>query len=164
MITVRIAGPRDVPVIDFILGESYPRLMSAAYARALLAEALPMMVRANLRLLESGTYYLAEADGQPAGCGGWTFDEPGTGALESGTAHIRHFGVRPFWTGKGVGRLVYQQCEDAARAAGARRFMCFSSLNAEPFYRALGFRAEGPIDVAMGPTVRLPSILMSRQV
>ena len=164
MIAVRTAWPRDAPAIDFILRESYTRLMADAYAPALLAEALPMMVRSNPRLLASGTYYLAEADGEPAGCGGWTFEEPGTGALEAGTAHVRHFGVRPNWTGKGVGRALYLRCEAEARAAGAARFVCFSSLNGEPFYRVLGFASEGRIDVAMGPAISLPSIRMSRSI
>ncbi|MGE0667263.1 MAG: GNAT family N-acetyltransferase [Sphingomonadales bacterium] len=164
MITVRVAVPRDVPAVDFILGESYPRLMAGAYEPSLLAEALPMMVRANLGLLASGTYYLAEADGAPAGCGGWTFEEPGTGALEPGTAHIRHFAVRPSWTGRGVGRLLYRQCERAARAAGARRFVCFSSLNGKAFYRALGFEGERVVEIAMGPAVRLPSVIMHREI
>ncbi len=164
MIQVRVAGIEDVAAVNFILRESYTALMADAYQPALLEEALPMMVRANPRLLASGTYYLAEADGEPAGCGGWTFDEPGTGTLEPGTAHIRHFGVRPSWIAKGIGRRLYMRCEADARAAGARRFVCFSSLNGEPFYRALGFERQARIEVPMGPTVRLPSILMSRPI
>lgn len=164
MIGVRVAGPGDVAAIDTILQKSYPALMASVYEPALLARALPLMVKANPRLLASGTYYLAEAESEPAGCGGWTFDEPGTGALEPGIAHIRHFGVRPDCTGKGVGRRLYQRCEADARAAGASRFMCFASLNGEAFYRALGFASERAVDVPMGPGLAFPSILMSRSI
>lgn len=164
MIAVRVAGLDDTHAVDGILQDSYPTLMAAAYESVLLARALPLMVRPNPRLLASGTYYLAEAEGAPVGCGGWTFDEPGTGTLEPGTAHIRHFGVRSGWTGKGVGRQLYRRCEADAGAAGATRFLCYSSLNGEPFYRALGFATERLVDVPMGPDLGLPSVLMSRRI
>lgn len=164
MIAVRIARPGDAALVDLVLQESYPALMAGAYEPELLARALPVMVRSNPKLLASDSFYLAESGGEPVGCGGWTFDEPGTGVFESGTAHIRHFGVRPGWTGKGAGRLLYERCEIDARAAGARRFVCFSSLNGEPFYRAVGFISERVIDVSMGPDVGLPSILMTRTI
>ena len=51
--------------------------------------------------------------------------------------------VHPEWTGRGIGRLLYRHCERAARERGARRFEVFSSLNAERFYRALGFEPTG---------------------
>lgn len=164
MISLRVAGPDDAPAVDGVLQDSYPTLMAAAYEPDLLARALPLMVRSNPRLLTSGTYYLAEAEGEPVGCGGWTFDEPGTGNIDPGTAHIRHFGVRPGWTGKGVGRQLYRRCEADAGAAGASRFLCYSSLNGEPFYRALGFVAERRFIVPMGPDLGFPSALMSRAI
>jgi hypothetical protein len=37
---------------------------------------------------------------------------------------------------------------------------CFSTLNAEPFYRASGFDAVGLIDVPMGPSLTFPGVLM----
>jgi N-acetylglutamate synthase-like GNAT family acetyltransferase len=164
LIAVRVAEQGDAALVDLVLQESYPALMAGAYEPDLLARALPMMVRSNPRLLASGSFYLAESGGEPVGCGGWTFDEPGSGILESGTAHIRHFGVRPGWTGKGAGRLLYERCEADARAAGAKRFLCLSSLNGEPFYRALGFNADGAVDIQMGPDVSLPSVVMSRPI
>ncbi|MEN3974184.1 GNAT family N-acetyltransferase [Emcibacter sp. SYSU 3D8] len=164
MIAVRVAGPDDAPAVDGILQDSYPTLMAPAYEPALLAPALALMIKANSRLLASGTFYLAEAGGEPVGCGGWTFDEPGTGIIKEGAAHIRHFGVRADWTGRGVGRRLYGRCEMDAGAAGANRFLCFSSLNGEPFYLALGFKTEERIDVPLGPNLSLPGILMSRSI
>jgi GNAT superfamily N-acetyltransferase len=164
VISVRVAGPDDVPAVEGILQDSYPTLMADAYEPALLARALTLMVTANPRLLASGTYNLAEEGGESVGCGGWTFDEPGTGEIDPGTAHVRHFGVRSGWTGKSVGRQLYRRCEADAGAAGATRFLCYSSLNGEPFYRALGFVAERRFDVPMEPDLGFPSVLMSRTI
>lgn len=150
--------------IGRVLAASYPALMAGAYDRDLLARALPLMTRAQPRLVGSGTYYVAEADGAIVGCGGWSREPPGAPAGAEGIAHIRHFAVSPGWIGRGVGRAIYRRCEECARAAGIRVFECYSSLNGEPFYLALGFTRLAAIEVPMGPTTRLPSIHMRRAI
>jgi GNAT superfamily N-acetyltransferase len=148
-----------------VLAASYPALMGPAYDALLLARTLPLMTRANPSLLASGTYYLAlDESGAPAGCGGWSAVAPGSDVREPGIAHIRHFGTHPDWTGRGVGRALFERCEADAGAAGFSRFTCFASLNGEGFYQALGFAALGPIEVRMGPDILFPSILMTRGI
>ena len=159
---VRVAGPEDADSVERVLKASYPQLMAPAYPAHLLARALPLMTRPHPRLLASGRYYLCEARGEPLGCGGWSFERPGTVETEPGVAHIRHFAVRADRTGSGVGRALYERCEAQARAAGARTFECWSSLNGEAFYAAMGFERVGPIDVPMGPDLTFPSIRMRR--
>jgi GNAT superfamily N-acetyltransferase len=163
-IAIRIATPDDAPLVRAILEDSYPALMATAYPAELLARAMPLITRPHPRLLAGGTYYLAEVDGEIAGCGGWSFWEPGGGAVETGLAHIRHFAVCESWSGRGVGRALYDRCESEARAAGADRFEVQSSLNGEAFYARLGFERIGPIDVPMGPDLVFPSILMRRSI
>ena len=164
MLQVRIAGGADAAAVEQVLLASYPVLMADAYEAALLARALPIITRANPKLLGCGTYYLAEADGGPVGCGGWTMERPGSDRIEPGLAHIRHFAVDARWTGRGVGRALYARCELAAREAGVRRFECQASLNGEVFYAALGFASAGPIGVPMRPDLTFPSILMHRPI
>jgi GNAT superfamily N-acetyltransferase len=162
---IRPATPDDRETVAGILAASYPLLMRAAYRDELLARTLPGMTRANPGLLASGTYYLAEPEpGLFAGCGGWSDHGPGGGGREPGIAHIRHFATHPDWTGRGVGRALYERCETDARAAGFVRFTCFASLNGEPFYRAVGFTAVRMIEVPMGAGVSFPSILMTREI
>lgn len=163
-ISIRVARPGDAAAVEKVLLASYPALMAGAYDAVVLARALPGMTRANPGLLASGTYYLAEAAGEAVGCGGWTLERPGTVEVEPGLAHIRHFGVDPGWTGRGVGRALYERCQAQARAAGARRFECYASLNGEAFYAAMGFTSAGPIDVPMGPNLTFPSIRMFRPI
>jgi GNAT superfamily N-acetyltransferase len=163
-ISIRVATPVDAAAVAHVLVNSYPTLMAAAYDPALLARALPLITRAHPRLLAGGSYYLAEADGHAAGCGGWSWERPGETEVETGLAHIRHFATHGDWTGRGVGRALYERCEQDARAAGANRFECYASLNGEAFYAALGFARIGAIEVAMGPGLDFPSILMQRPI
>lgn len=163
-LAVRIAGPDAAGAVTAILEASYPQLMAPAYPPELLARALPLMTRPNPRLLGSGRYYLCEAGGEPAGCGGWSTERPGPDEAQPGLAHIRHFAVRADRIGCGVGRALYDRCERDARAAGMRSFECWSSFNGEAFYAALGFDRVGVIDVDMGQGVSLPSVLMRRPI
>jgi GNAT superfamily N-acetyltransferase len=139
--------------------------MKSAYDEEALAPALDLMTKANPLLLGSGTYYLAEvATGLLVGCGGWTRERPGTKSVELGLAHVRHFAVHPDWTRCGIGRAIFTLCDRAARAAGVRAFECYSSLNAENFYRALSFVRIREMDMEFQPHVVLRGVLMRRNL
>jgi GNAT superfamily N-acetyltransferase len=160
---VRVAKPEDAPAVESVLRASYPELLARAYPAELLAVVLPIMTRANPVLLASGTYYLAEdAGGAPVGCGGWTFERPGTQtpSTDRTLAHIRHFATRADWARRGVGRALLERCEQDARARGVRRFDCLSSLAAERFYAAYGFTAVEPVTTRFGPGAQFPSTRM----
>lgn len=162
---LRVAAPEDAARVTALLEACYPLLMADGYEEAHLAVALPLMTRANPALLSSGTYYVAEAaNGQVVGCGGWTRERPGTTEVADGLAHIRHFGTHPDWLGRGVGRAIYELCEKEARAAGIQRLECYSSLNAEHFYLALGFTKAGAMEIPLDDGVGLPAVLMLRSL
>src|SRR5215217_7069480 len=134
---VRVATPDDAEPIGTLLRASYPSLMPSGYSAAVLARALPLIVRASPALLRSGTYYLAEGPGRAlAGCGGWTFERPGAAGapIDPTLGHIRHFATHPDWIRRGVGRALFDRCVADARVAGVQRFECYASLVAEPFY------------------------------
>jgi GNAT superfamily N-acetyltransferase len=163
--TVRRAMPEDESRVSELLLASYPGLMLTAYDQAILEAALPLITRANPALLSAGTYYLAVNDDDFAvGCGGWSWERPGSSEVKLELAHIRHFSTRPEWLGRGIGRQLYERCEEDARSSGVRRFECQASLNAEGFYAALGFRSVGRIEVRIGPGPMLPSVLMERAI
>jgi GNAT superfamily N-acetyltransferase len=159
-----VAGPDDAAAVRQVLEDSYPALMAGAYPPELLARALPLITRPHPQLLAGGTYYLAELEASPAGCGGWSFEAPGSELVEPGLAHIRHFAVRSGQAGRGVGRALYERCASEARAAGARRFEAQASLNGEAFYAAMGFVRIAPVSVPMAPGLSFPSILMRREI
>ena len=162
---IRVATLEDAEAVDRLLHASYPKLMASFYDGELLAPALKLMTKANPSLLTCGTYYLAELPtGLLVGCGGWTLQRPGTETVEPQVGHVRHFAVHPDWTRRGIGRAIFEFCERTARAAGVVAFECYSSLNAEKFYRALGFKRIGEMDIELKPSVALRAVLMRRDL
>jgi N-acetylglutamate synthase-like GNAT family acetyltransferase len=162
---IRPARPADTDAVSILLEASYSRLLVASYDSNILCLALPYMIKSNPALLASGTYYVAETKpGILIGCGGWTAAKPGSGEITEGEAHIRHFAIHPKWTRRGIGTSLLARCISDARSLGISKLHCFSTLNAEPFYKASGFDTVGSIDVPMGPTITFPAVLMKCEI
>ena len=160
---IRVAGPPDLDAVGALLVASYSCLLATRYPSDVLQRALPFMTKAQPALLASGSYYVAEnGAGDLVGCGGWTTARPGTGEVIQGEAHIRHFATHPDWVRRGVASSLLSLCLRDAQLVGIRKLHCFSTLNAEGFYRASGFETTGSIDVPMGPILKFPGVLMTR--
>jgi N-acetylglutamate synthase-like GNAT family acetyltransferase len=163
--TIRTATNQDDVQISTLLRASYPELMRTHYESEILELALPIMTRANPALLASGSYNLAETEDRTiVGCGGWTMERPGIGEIVERLAHLRHFATHPEFTGNGVGRAVYETCEKDAKRAGVDRLECYASLNAQSFYKALGFEPIELIEVRLRCDFMFESMLMTREI
>lgn len=162
---LRTARPEDQAMVSVLLGLSYTALMADAYPADLLAAALPAITKANPTLLASGRYaVIADETGRLTACGGWSLERPGSGEVIAGLAHLRHFAVHPEAVRRGLGRRLYEWCANAARLAGMTTFECHASLNAEGFYRALGFTRSGEMSLRLTAGVALPAIKMRREI
>jgi predicted N-acetyltransferase YhbS len=62
------------------------------------------------------------------------------GEARSPTARVFGVFVRPMFTGEGIGRRMVGYVEEEARAAGYPALESVATLNAAPFFEALGFR------------------------
>lgn len=163
--SVRVANAGDNKSVSGLLSASYPVLLAQDYDPGLLSAALPLMTNANLRLLASGTYYVAvTSSGAIIGCGGWTAEAPGGGESTPGVGHIRHFAVHPDWTRRGVGLALLNRCIEDAQSRSVGMLECFSTLTAESFYRSAGFVAVGAIAMRLSPAVAFPGLLMRRSL
>lgn len=155
---VRPTVASDLAAVDALLARSYPRLLKADYPPSVLVTALPLISRANPALLACGTYYLAEDNaGAVIGAGGWTRDRK-----DPELGHIRHVVSDDRALRRGVGRAILSRVFATARAAGCRRLECWSTRTAEPFYTAMGFSAQGPMEVPLAPGITFPAIRMTR--
>lgn len=162
---LRTASSDDRAAVSDLLGLSYRVLMAGAYPADLLAQALPMITKANPVLLASGRYaVIADDAGRLLACGGWSLERPGSGDVVEGLAHIRHFAVHPDAVRRGLGRQLYQWCEDAARIQRMTQFECHASLNAEGFYRRLGFKRGRELSLRLNASVMLPAIEMTKRL
>lgn len=150
MPSIRVAGPEDADAVSRLLLASYSAMLPSAYPVDLLARILPVMTRAQPALLASGRSFLAERDGEIVGYGGWSAEEPGSREVRSGLGHLRHFAVHPTSARQGVARGIVQACAGQALADDRRHWRVLASLNAVPFYRALGLEALRQDTMRMG--------------
>ena len=129
----------------------------------------------DTQLIDDGTYFVVEAAGELAGCGGWSRratlyggdQSPGrsTALLDPAkdAARVRAMYTHPRHTRKGVGRLILSLCENAARAEGFTRVELMATLAGVPLYRACGYIAcEDVVDDRGG--VGVPLMRMRKQL
>jgi|SRR5581483_3664813 GNAT superfamily N-acetyltransferase len=93
----------------------------------------------DTQLIDDGTYFIVEVNGQLAGCGGWSRratmyggdQTPGRSAAlldpTKDAARIRAMYTHPNHTRKGIGRLIISLCEEAAKAVTQREPFMLSS-------------------------------------
>jgi GNAT superfamily N-acetyltransferase len=157
----RVAAPSDEVSISGLLSRSYSALLPQAYSTELLNAALPLITKAQPELLRSGTYYVAETNsGKLVGAGGWTKHSPTGRDNTPMNGNIRHFGTDPEYTGIGVARALMDSCIEAARSAGLLELNCYSTLNAEAFYKSCGFITKEPNMIELPGGVQFPSVRM----
>ncbi len=105
----------------------------------------------DTQLIEDGTYFVAEANGQLVGCGGWSKrktlfgGDPHTardaGLLDPATepAKIRAFFIHPAWARQGIARAILERCEAEARASGFHSLELMATLPGVRLYAACGY-------------------------
>ena len=161
----RIATPGDEILVSRLLLASYTELMAGGYEAAVLAAALPRLVRANPSLLGSGTFYVVDGPGASIiGCGGWTLADPATKLESQGLAHVRHFATHPNFVRQGIGRLIYSKCAEAATLAGVTKFQAYASLNAVQFYNSVGLVLIRAFELSLGGDIKFPAALMQGNI
>jgi GNAT superfamily N-acetyltransferase len=125
------------------------------------------------QLVEDGTYFVIEEDGELAACGGWSRrDKLFTGNAAAGgarllvpgaePARVRAMFVSPRWARRGLGRRILGACEGAARAAGFTEVELMGTLPGVPLYEVAGYRAVEPFDVVLPDGTPLPCIRMRK--
>jgi len=161
---LRRSTPADLAALDALYARSYPALLKADYPPSVLVTALPLIARAQPKLLASGTFWVAESRGSILGAGGWTWAAPQGGPSPIHRAHVRHVVTDRDALRRGVGRAIMEQIDADARRAGARMLEAQSTLTAVPFYRALGFRELGPVVIQLRPGIELPAARMQNRL
>jgi GNAT superfamily N-acetyltransferase len=110
-----------------------------------------------------------------AGCGGWSKrktlygGDRWTGREDSlldpsrDAAKIRAFFIHPAWARRGVGTLILEACEAAARAAGFTRYEMGATLTGAKLFGVKGYVAVKRIEVPLGNGELLPVIHMEKR-
>lgn len=150
-VTVRVATMADVPALNALIVASVRQLSVGYYSPEQIDAALQAVFGVDTQLVADETYYVIDGEDGPAAAGGWSGRKTLYGGdqtkhatdprLDPATdpARIRAFFVHPAYARRGLARRLYGVCEQAAVAAGFRRFELMATLPGEPVYRALGF-------------------------
>jgi GNAT superfamily N-acetyltransferase len=186
---IRPATSADTPVLRELIEASVRRLQAQDYTPAQLESALRTVFGVDSQLIADGTYLLAETTtpasplpGSGSGerpvivaCGGWSKRKTLYGGdrwrdrqddlLDPNTdaAKIRAFFVHPDWARRGIGTLVLDACEAAARAAGFTRFEMGATLTGVKLFQTRGYVAVERLEVPLEGGITLPVIHMVKE-
>lgn len=174
--TIRQAAPADLPILSALMEQSVRGLNRQNYSDRQVESALAYVFGIDHQLIADGTYYVAEIEGEVAGCGGWSRNGRLYGGEEQvqwllkdarrdtagDAAKIRAMFVHPAYARRGVGRRIMQMSELAARRAGFRRLELIATLTGEPLYRKCGFLPVETFDIVMPDGVSLQAIKMEK--
>ncbi len=153
MTCIRRATREDVPVLSALIARSVRGLQRDDYSPEQIEHALETVYGVDTTLIDDGTYFVIETDGEVAACGGWSKRQTLSGGDQwtqrddtlldptTGAARIRAFYVDPKRTRRGLGTLLLETCEAAARVAGFHRFEMAATLTGVPLYAARGYVA-----------------------
>jgi len=189
-IRLRLAVPEDVPVLRELIDASVRGLQTEDYTPAQIEGALKTVFGVDSQLIADGTYIVAQPEPNAiersgakhaqtelmiVGCGGWSKrktlygSDHWTGREDAlldplcDAAKIRAFFIHPAWARRGVGAMILQACEDAARAAGFTRFEMGATLTGAKLFGVKGYVAVRPISIPLVNGESLPVLHMEKQ-
>ncbi len=177
MFVMRQAVSRDELALRALIEASVRGLQKDDYTPAQIEGALGHALGLDTQLVADGTYFVAEVAGSGvmAGCGGWSKRKTLYGSdhgphREMGlldpltdAAKIRAIFVHPAWARRGLGTLILEHCEKAARTAGFRRFEMGSTLTGVPLYTLKGYEERARIHIPLPNGEALPVVHMVKE-
>lgn len=166
-LTIRVATEADLPALRGLMALSIGELQRGFLSAAEIEASFELM-GLDTQLVADRTYFVVEAAGALAGCGGWSrratlFGGDHTAGRDAAlldpaadAARIRAMYTHPGFARRGVGRLIIETCEAAAAAEGFRRCEMAATLAGEPLYRACGYSVIEPFDGVTSKGVAVP--------
>lgn len=183
---LRAAVSGDVPELRRLIDASVRGLQADDYTAEQLEAALKTVYGVDSQLIADGTYFAVEVQRElisyasPApqivGCGGWSKRKTLFGGdVWSGredslldpnrdAAKIRAFFVHPEWARQGIGGIILEACESAARTEGFSRLEMGATLTGVPFYQKMGYVALEKLEVPLNDGLSLPIVRMAKSI
>lgn len=173
MLALRVATAEDEPAMRALMARAIGELLKPYLAPDAVAASFEVM-GLDTQLIADATYF-AVADGETiAGCGGWSrratlFGGDHTAGRDAAlldpahdAARVRAMYTDPAHVRRGVGRMILDACEQAARAEGFARVELAATLAGEPLYRQCGYAVIEPFTWRTSVGVDVPLIRMGK--
>ena len=179
---IRPALLADAPVLRALIDASVRQLQARDYTPAQMEGALTTVFGVDSQLIADGTYLVVEycpaespAQALVIACGGWSKRKTLYGADQWTDRHddlldprhdaakIRAFFIHPGWARRGVGTLLLDACENAAKSAGFSRFEMGATLTGAKLFRARGYLPVKNLEVPLVNGESLPIIQMEKR-
>lgn len=186
---IRPALESEISELNALIEASVRRLQAEDYSQSQRESALATVFGVDTQLVRDGTYLVVEAvQAEPAvqspnkmkaeprivACGGWSKRRTLYGADQwtqredklldpaKDAAKIRAFFIHPDWARRGIGTILLQACEDAAKHAGFKRFEMGATLTGAKLFGARGYVAVKRVTVPLRNGEELPIIHMEK--
>jgi GNAT superfamily N-acetyltransferase len=175
-IALRLAAHADIARLSELIARSARGLSTEDYRPEQVDGALRGAFGIDTQLIDDGTYFVAEHDGELAGCGGWSFRSTLFGGdaradrdaslLDPATqaAKIRAFFVEPSKARLGVGTSLLERCENEARARGFTRAELMATLPGLKLYAARGYIGDKRVRYDLGAGQSIEFVPMSKDL
>jgi GNAT superfamily N-acetyltransferase len=175
--SIRLARESDIPALHALIEASVRELQAADYTLAQIEGALGTVLGLDTQLIRDQTYFVAttasqNGESQLVACGGWSMRrtlfgsdaasvrEPDLLDPATDAAKVRAIFVHPAFARRGLGTLILAHVEQAAIAAGFRRFEMGSTLTGVPLYTLKGYAPVERIAVPLPNGESLPIVKM----
>lgn len=170
---LRLARPEDMPALSALMDRAIGELLQAFLPPEGVKASFEIM-GLDTQLIADGTYFVVEEGSEIAGCGGWSRRATLFGGDHSAgrdaalldpakdAARVRAMYTHPDHTRKGVGRMVLDACEAAARAEGFSRVEMAATVGGVPLYRACGYHDIEPFEAVTSTGYRVPLVRMGK--
>lgn len=173
-LTHRLAVEADTPALTTVMDAAIAELQRG-FLQPDQIESSRMIMGLDRQLIADRTYFVVEADGRIAGCGGWSRratlyggdHTPGRDAAlldpAREAARVRAMYTHPAFARRGVGRLILSLCETAARGEGFRRLELMATLSGRALYSQCGYVDIETVQDARGGTA-VPLVRMGKTI
>ncbi|WP_414647002.1 GNAT family N-acetyltransferase [Caulobacter sp.] len=174
-LSLRLARPDDTPVLSALMERAIGELLQDFLPPEGVKASFEIM-GLDTQLIVDGTYFVVEDGDEIAGCGGWSRRATLFGGDHSAgrdaalldptkdAARVRAMYTHPDHTRKGVGRLILDACESAARLEGFSRVEMAATMGGVPLYRACGYHDIEPFEAVTSTGYRVPLIRMGKRL
>lgn len=174
--TLRKATLHDIDDLELLIRRSARQLCARDYSNQQIEVALSGAFGVDTQLIQDGSYFVVEDEGNIIACGGWSrrltlfggdnHSEHSAEELNPKTdaAKIRAYFVDPRYARRGAGTMILNRCESEADLFGFTCLELMATLSGARLYAKRGYLPKSPIQCELSKGVNISFIPMTKAI